>query len=292
MTERETKDSLISEEEFHLLRDLICREFGISLKGDRRLTLHTKISHRLGVLGLPSYRDYYEYIIRDSTREELFALASHITNNETYFFREKSQLDTFSLLLPDIKKNIQLKNKKTLRILSLACSSGEEAYTLNIIIQESGLFAWNWETNIIGIDIDRIALAKARHAYYTKNSFRGINGNAGEFNKDFIRKYFLYREEQYALRNFYMRNIEFRHGNILDCKSFEDLKDIDVIFCRNVIIYMSDTSIEKAVGNIHNSLSDNGYLFVGSSESLINKTGLFVPEYINSTIVYRKNVQN
>ena len=94
------KKDVMSEEEFTLLRDLIHNEFGIWLKGDKRLTLHTKVSHRLSILGLATYRQYYEYLLSDVSKGELYTLASHITNNETYFFREKGQLDMFSELLP------------------------------------------------------------------------------------------------------------------------------------------------------------------------------------------------
>lgn len=281
-----SKKDLMTEEEYSLLRDLINKEFGILLKGDKRLMLHTKVSHRLHILGLRSYRDYYNFIIADSSREELFTLASHITNNETFFFREKAQLDLFADLLTEIKKERQKKNQNILKILSLASSSGEEAYSLNIIIQESGLFAWGWDVKIIGIDIDRIAIKKAREACYTDTSFR-LNGNI-----EFVNKYFVADGNQRILRKPYAKNVEFRHGNIVDYNSFIGLDAVDVIFCRNVLIYMSDDAMEKIILNLYNSLSDTGYLFIGSSESLIQRTDLFVPEYTKGIIVYRKNVKN
>ena len=142
------KKEIMSEEEFGLLRDLIQKEFGILLKGDKRLTLHTKVSHRLNILGLTSYRQYYDYLVSDVSKAELYTFVSHITNNETYFFREKIQLDAFSELLHEIKREKQEKKDNRLRIVSLASSSGEEAYSLNILLQESGLFVWDWDTKI------------------------------------------------------------------------------------------------------------------------------------------------
>jgi len=281
-----TEKNIMTEEEFILLRDLINKEFGLLLKGDKRLTLHTKVSHRLHILGLKSYQNYYDLIVSDPSREELFALASHITNNETYFFREKTQLDVFSEILKDIKRERQKKNQNILKILSLACSSGEEAYTLNILIQESGLFLWDWDIKITGIDIDKNAIKKAQMARYGKNSFR-LNGNI-----DFINKYFLVDGERYALRKMLTRNVEFRHGNLLDSSSFDDINDIDVVFCRNVLIYMNDNALSRIVQNLYNCLSVPGYLFIGAAESLIQKTDLFVPEYNNGIIVYRKNVKD
>ena len=279
------KKDLMSEDEFKLLRDLIHNEFGIFLKGDKRLTLHTKVSHRLSILGLQTYRQYYDYIMADSTKEELYVFVSHITNNETYFFRENTQLGVFSELLQDIKREKQQRNENKLRIVSLASSSGEEAYTLNILVQESGLFVWDWDTKIIGIDVDRNAIEKAKEACYTGNSFRAMNGNT-----TYVNKYFVVEKGRYVLRRSLMKNVEFRLGNIIDRNTFEGLGPIDVIFCRNVLIYMSDEAIIKLAGNFYESLSDTGYLFIGSSESLIQKTNLFVPEYKNGVIVYRKNV--
>jgi len=281
------KKAVMTEEEFGLLRDLMHKEFGILLKGDRRLTLHTKVSHRLSILGLATYRQYYEYILADNSKEELYAFVSHITNNETYFFREKTQLDVFTELLADIKKEKQQNKDNRLRIVSLASSSGEEAYTLNILLQESGLFAWNWDTQILGIDVDKNAIQKAKEASYTDNSFRSMNGNAAAY----IDKYFANEKGRYVLRQSLTKNVEFRLGNILQRSTFEGIGPVDVIFCRNVLIYMSEEAILKLCSNFYDVLSDTGYLFIGSSESLIQKTNLFVPEYQKGIIVYRKNLK-
>ena len=203
-----------------------------------------------------------------------------------YFFREKAQLDLFSEILKDIKRKRQARNEKALRILSLASSSGEEAYSLNIIIQENGLFAWDWNVKIIGMDLNMHAIAKAREASFTKSSFRSLNGDAA-----MVGKYFTVEGDRYILRRSLTKNVEFMQGNILDSGSFEGLGPVDAIFCRNVLIYMSDEAIEKVARNFFHVLSDEGYLFIGASESLIQKTNLFVPEYKSGVIVYRKNVR-
>ncbi len=277
------KKTVMSEEEFSSLRDLIEREFGILLRGDRRLTLHARVSHRLSILGLSTYKEYYDYILADPTREEFFTLASHITNNETYFFRERPQLDAFVEILQDIKREKQGGTQR-IRILSLASSSGEEAYSLNILIQESGLFLWNWEVEIIGIDIDRTAIKKANAAAYTANSFRSLNG---DMNK--VERYFTVADGRYLLKRAYAKNVEFRHANILDSGLYAGLAPVDVIFCRNVLIYMSDPATERLVRNFSSSLTETGYLIIGSAESLIQRTNLFVPEYRGKVIVYRKS---
>lgn len=276
----------MSDEEFALLQSLVSTEFGIVLKGAKRSVLQTRVSQRLGVLRLKTYREYYDFILADPSKEELYLLASHITNNETYFFREQQQFDIFRLLLEELKAAKQKAGKNTLRFLSLASSSGEEAYTMNIVIQESGLFVWDWDIRIIGVDIDREAIEKARKAAYRSNSFRAAEGDTR-----ILKKYFVRDGDRYLLKKHLTKNIDFRHGNLIRKETFEGLEGIDAIFCRNVMIYMSDETIRLIAGHIYAALSDTGYLFVGASESLIQKTDLFYPEHIKGTTVYRKNLK-
>lgn len=286
VTPVDTAKTIMNDEEFALLQELVSKEFGIVLKGAKRSVLQTKVSQRLGVLRLRTFREYHDFILADPSKEELYRLASHITNNETYFFREKQQFDIFRLLLEDIKAEKQKVGKNTLCFLSLACSSGEEAYTMNIMIQESGLFVWDWDIRIIGVDIDRDAIERARKAVYRNNSFR-----AADSDFQIIKKYFVRDSDRYLLKKHLTKNVEFRHGNLIQKKTFEGLSEIDVIFCRNVMIYMSDETIRLIAEHLYSVLSDTGYLFVGASESLIQKTALFYPEHIRGTIVYRKNLK-
>lgn len=278
------KESPMVEEEFGLFRELIGNEFGIEIKGDKRLTFHTKLSHRLTILGLKSYKDYYDLIISDPSQEELYRLISHITNNETYFQREKDRVPVFTSLLSDIKKCKQVKNQKRVNILSAGCSSGEEVYTLNIALMESGLLAWGWEVNFLGVDADKIALRKAEAATYTRNSFRAVGDNEG-----FLEKYFHKKDGSFILKKPYRSNVRFKHTNIMKPGFLSEAGAFDVIFWRNVLIYMSDKAIARAAENLYNHLEEDGYLVIGSSESLLNKTELFVPEHRNGVIVYRKN---
>lgn len=278
------KEPVITEEDFLLFRDLVKEEFGINLKKDRILTFHTKLVHRLFILGFSSYREYYDYIISDSSGKEMFSLISHLANNETYFMREKVQFEVFINILKEIKYRKLKKNDRKIRILSAGCSTGEEVYSINIALIESGLFSWGWDVKIIGIDLSEMALRKAINAVYTMNSFRTANGNEG-----FVKRYFNIRDDKYVLKNVYRKNIEFIHGNIIDASFFRDMTGLDIIFCRNVMIYMTEDAIQKVAYNFYHSLVDEGYLFLGTSESLMQKTDLFIPELWEGVIVYKKN---
>ncbi len=278
------REPVLTDEEFNLFRDLIRKEFGVQLKRDRILTFHTKLVHRLCILGYSTYREYYNYVVSESSKKELFNIATHILNNETYFMREKNQIDVFVSILRDIKYRKTKRNQHEIKILTAGCSTGEEAYTINIAIVESGLFSWGWDVNITGIDISEMAIKRAKNAIYTKNSFRMLDGNEA-----LIRRYFNVEDNRYILRGPYRKNVEFIQGNILDESLFKNMPELDVIFCRNVMIYMTDDSIKKVTQNFYNTIADSGYLFLGTSESLLQKTDLFIPELIEGIIVYRKN---
>jgi chemotaxis protein methyltransferase CheR len=276
------KPRLMNEEEFRKLSELIHNEFGIVVKGDRKLTLHTKLAHRLGLLGVETYTEYIEMVL--GSRGELAALATEVTNNETFFQREKNQFDAFAVFLNEIKSRKVARGEEDVRIISAGCSTGEEAYGLSILLWESALFAWgNWNVTLIGIDVDRKALRRARRAVYTKNSFRLLDEE-----ENFISKYFHHDDGGYRLKMPYKKPVKFRHGNLMDPAAFKGLDGADAVFCRNVFIYMSDEAIARIARNIYSCLDDEGFLFIGSTETLIQKTDLFVPECREGIVVYRK----
>lgn len=279
------KEPVLTDEDFCLFRELIEREFGIFLKEDRGLTFHTRLMHRLFILGFSTYKEYYNYIVSDSSKKELYNLVSHLTNNETYFMRERIQIEVFTnSILKEIKNRRIKEDQKEIRILSAGCSTGEEVYSINISLIETGLFSWGWDVKIIGVDVSENALRKARNGVYSRGSFRMLNDN-----EDFMKR-FQQRDDKYIVRNIFRKNIEFIRGNVLDESLFRDMIDFDVIFCRNVMIYMSDEAIQRVARNFYKCLVDEGFLFIGTSESLLQKTDLFIPELREGVIVYRKNL--
>jgi chemotaxis protein methyltransferase CheR len=274
----------LSEEEFRLLRDLIHERFGIYFDDNQRPSLRSRLTGRLASLGLFSFEDYYHYLRFGPQRaDELQRMVTHLTNNETYFYREMPQLQVFAeTVLRSIKDAKASGADRSLRILSAGCSTGEEAYTLAMIIYDSGQFFWSWDVRVIGMDVDSVALDKARRAVYHHNSFRSLSpavkarhfvpaaGGAAQV-KDSIR-----------------RLVAFRSGNIVDPAGYVGLPLLDVIFCRNVLIYFSDAMILKVVHLFHDALVPGGYLFLGHAESLSRITDLFTPIRFQGAMVYRK----
>jgi len=276
-------DVELSEEEFRLLRDFIHENFGLFFDDGQRSSLRSRLAGRLASLDLLSFEDYYHYLrFGPQKAQELQSMVSHLTNNETYFFREQPQLQVFSEhVLRGLRDRKTAVGERQLRILSAGCSTGEEAYTLAMIVHDSGHFFWNWDVKVVGMDVDAVALEKARRALYFHNSFRAMSpalrerhlvpeGGGGQI-KDSIR-----------------RLVSLQQGNILDAASYQSLKGMDVVFCRNVLIYFSDTGIRKVIQHFYDALVPGGHLFLGHAESLSRITDLFTPVRFPGAMIYRK----
>ncbi len=276
----------LSEEEFRLLRDFIHDRFGICFEDGQRASLRTRLLARLSTLDLLSFEDYYRYLRFGPQREqELRAMVSHITNNETYFFREAAQLKVFaSSVLPGIREHKATSGDRTLRILSAGCSTGEEAHTLAMIVYDSGQFFWNWDVRITGMDIDAQALEKAREGLYFHNAFRGVSPEVRG-------RHFTSEGSGARVKEALRRQVHLRQGNIMDPACYKGLAPLDAILCRNVLIYFSDATILRVVKVFYDVLAPGGYLLLGHAESLSRITSIFAPIRFPGAMVYQKPLQ-
>ena len=276
-------DVPMSEEEFRLLRDLVHEQFGLFFDDTQRGSLRTRLAGRVASLGLASFEDYYHYLrFGPQHVEERARMASHLTNNETYFYRESPQLQVFAeSVLPGLKDRKMARGDRRIQVLSAGCSSGEEAYTLAMILYDSGLFFWSWDARVIGMDLDRNALEKAERGLYHPNSFRSIRPEISD-------KHFVREPGGARVKDAIRRIVTFRQGNIVDPASYDGLAGLDVVFCRNVLIYFSDAMILKVMKILHGVLAPGGYLFLGHAESLSRITDLFTPIRFQGAMVYQK----
>ena len=274
----------LSEEEFRLLRDLIHERFGLYFEDNQRASLRSRLAGRLASLDLMNFEDYYRYLRFGPQRtEELERMVSHLTNNETYFYRESPQLQVFAEhVLRSIKeRKVAGAGQRTLRILSAGCSTGEEAHTLAMLVYDSGQFFWNWDVQVIGLDVDPQALEKARRGLYFHNSFRSLS--PAQLDRHFVRQ-----GAGASVKDAIRRMVTLRHGNLVEPASFDGLAPLDVIFCRNVLIYFSDAMILKVARTFHDLLAPGGYLFLGHAESLSRITDLFTAVRFQGAMVYQK----
>ncbi len=278
-------DAELSEEEFRLLRDFIHEQFGLYFDDSHRASLRSRLTPRLALLGLASFEDYYRYLrFAPDRAEEQERMVSHLTNNETYFFREQPQLNVFaSHVLREVKERKSRSREQRLSILSVGCSTGEEPLTLAMILFDSGQFFWGWDVRVTGLDIDGPALEKAQRGLYHQNSLRAVT-------PPLLDRHFTREAEGVRVRDSIRRAVTFREGNLLEASSYDGLAPLDAIFCRNVLIYFSDASIQRAVSTFHSLLAPGGYLFLGHAESLARVTSAFVPIRFQGAIIYQKAV--
>ncbi len=267
------------EDEFRLIRDLIKGEIGLFFDDGSRFLLERRLSRRLKLHHINDFRDYYRFLLYDRKRdEEMTALVDLLTVNETFFFREQRQLKAFSEeILPEIRETNR--ERKRLRVWSAGCSTGEEPYTVAMLVLEYGLSGW--DVDILGSDINQRVLTAARQGLYRKNSFRVTE-------KHYMDKYFKEDEGTFLISEDVKRLVSFSHLNLLDPFKVRFVGKMDVIFCRNVLIYFDQTARKKVVDNFYDSLVDGGYLLLGHAESLINISTSFALKHLKNDMVYQK----
>jgi len=263
---------------FKDLRDYIYEKSGIYIADSKKYLIENRLSRILQEKKLQSYEDYLKFIKYSSNGNELTRLFDAVTTNETYFFREPQQLAVFAEgVLTKVLE--QKKGMKNIKVWSAACSSGEEPYTLSMILMEKRLLTSKFE--IYASDLSEGVLASAKRAVYNSYSVRNIPG-------PYMNKYFSNNGQSYTLHDSVKNTVKFMKVNLIDNKNMASLRGMDVIFCRNVLIYFDTRSKQKVVSNLYDSLNPGGYLFIGQSESLHNVTRALRPCVINKVIIYQK----
>jgi chemotaxis protein methyltransferase CheR len=266
--------------DWKLLTDLIQSHFGLSFDGMRGEILQSRLRPRLNALHLESLREYYLYLrFHPGREEELGQLASLITNNETYFFRETHQFDILIRhILPRLKPSLR---ERPLKILCGGCSSGEEPYSIVIAFQNAGLelAGISWEIDAHDVDPERIA--RGREAVYDENSLRACNPET-------LRRYFTPSGGRYQLRERYRKGVRFFQTNLATPNGALGWGVFDAIFCRNMLIYFGEPEFGNVIDLFARSLRPGGYLLLGHSESLLDRRTPFVPELLEGAVVYRK----
>jgi len=267
---------------FRLLRDLVHSYCGIYFDDGSKFLVERRLARRLEERQVRTFEEYYHFLRYDRKRdEELAVLVDNLTTNETYFFRESPQLRAFSEeILPELRTT--LADRKSLRIWSAGCSTGEEPYTIAMLLLESGTWWRDWQVEILGSDINQRVLHTARKGVYKKTSHRVST-------PEMMKKYFVEEGKgDYRIIDAVRELVSFSYVNLLDPFKTSLISNMDVIFCRNVIIYFDRDAKKKVVESFHDKLRDNGYLLLGHSESLINISNAFVLRTLKNDMVYQK----
>jgi len=230
-------------------------------------------------LNLNTYSDYYDYIQKLTDRsKEIEALLDVVSTNETYFFRNERQFEALQIqCLPDIVNKKQ--NEKRLRIWSAGCSTGEEPYTIGICISEIMPQFRGWQIEIVATDIAASVLDFAKKGEYSGRRIDKVK-------PELLKKYFIndsQRPEFYTINDEIKKMISFKMLNL-----FKDQypSNLDIIFCRNVMIYFDKEHQKKLLSGFYRSIFKNGYLFLGHSETIHTISDDFVYKKVLDTPIY------
>lgn len=275
-------DTAMTEEEFRLLRDFIYKHCGLNFAEESKYLLEKRLNKRLQHHTLKSFKDYY-YLLRYSPQkdQELTEAIDLLTTNETYFFREDFQLRTFiDEILPELRARKERTNDRRLRIWSAGCSSGEEPYTLAMLLHDHPEVA-DWQIEIVGTDISQRVLQMARKGIYSSSSFRSTDPT-------YKRRFFSEVDGKFKIDDRIKRMVTVSHLNLLDTSRVAMLGMMDVVFCRNVIIYFDQLAKKRVVDSFYQRLRPEGFLLLGHSESLMNLSTSFLLRHFKDDMVYQR----
>ncbi|NBB75375.1 MAG: methyltransferase [Bacteroidetes bacterium] len=270
----------LSQQAFNELRALIYDHTGIYFRDNKQYLLESQVGRRLKALNLTSYESYIELLQNGRRHSELPALVNAITINETFFFRHPKQ---YEAIVNDVLPALITKhNRSRVRIWSAACSTGDEPYTLALLINEMKRRRFSKvQFDIVGTDINTAVLDKARKGTYGSYAVRNTPDR-------FLNKYFRAEGNRYTLRRDVTDRVRFKHLNLTDPSAVRGLRAFDLILCANVLIYFDRDTKQAVISNLYERLRPGGYLFVGTSETLHGVTRALQPVRFNNTIAYQK----
>ena len=274
----------MKDREFRWFADLVRSHCGISFGPETRFLLERRVVRRMRELSITSLPAYQFELRNESRRDgELAELVDEITTNETYFFRERSQLRALvGEILPEALVARRERGGGPVSVWSAGCSSGEEPYSVVILAREAG-FDPERDLRVYASDISRRMMKRARSGTYREASFR-------ETEPALRNKYFEEKDGAWTVSDAVKKSVEFIHMNLLDRSRVALLGAIDVILCRNVMIYFNAETKRELISTFENKLRPGGHLLLGHSESLINVTSGLELRHLRSDLVYRKPV--
>lgn len=281
-----TDEMAMTDAEFRMITDFLRSTCGLHFGPESRYLLERRLARRCAELGLRSFTSYHYALRNDASGEgELAWAIDHLTTNETYFLRERRQLEA---LIREIVPSLQARRGGAeagpISIWSAGCSSGEEPYSIVLMALEAGLSPGR-DLRVYASDISRQMLQKARRGIYREGSFRQTD----PWLRD---KYFVAKDGSLRISDEIKKHVHFAHLNLLDESRTALLGSLDVILCRNVIIYFDLETKRRVVRTFHRKLRPGGYLLLGHSESLINLSTDFELKHLTHDMVYRRPAEN
>ncbi|MBE6033240.1 CheR family methyltransferase [Aminipila sp.] len=264
----------ISQKDFIRLTEFIIKNYGINLKA-KKVLIEGRLSNYLTAEGYGSFTEYVDHIVSTKNNSDIEMMLNKLTTNHTFFMREENHFTFFNdTILPYLEST---KTNHSISIWSAGCSSGEEPYTLSIIMKE--YFKSNaitWDTRLLATDISQNALNKASKGFYAEDSLKALP-------EIWKRSYFTQKDGGYQVTDQLRKNVIFRTFNLMEPIQFKT--KFDVIFCRNVMIYFDKPTKAALIQRYYNALNPGGYLLIGHSETIDREESEF--QYIMPA-TYRK----
>lgn len=282
MTEATPKPAL-SDAEFRLFASLLRDRAGLHFDESNRFIVERRIARRIEETDSGSFASYlYQLRNGEGAEEELANLIDHLTTHETYFFRERSPLEALVReIIPELRGRAE-GARRPVQIWSAGCASGEEPYSVVILGLEAGLSPGR-DFQVVASDISRSVLARARTGLYRDSSFRDADESLRQ-------RYFSRKDGVSKISDEIRRHVDFMHLNLVDEAKLALLGTMDVILCRNVIIYFDLATKRRVMKSFHDKLRPGGCLLLGHSESLANVTTAFELKHLKRDLVYRRPV--
>jgi chemotaxis protein methyltransferase CheR len=270
---------VLSETEFKLFRDLIYEECGFNFGEEKRTFLESRLRRRMDELGIRSGYEYYQIVKHSPSKvQELPALLDTLMICETSFFRNQTQFELLrSTVLPELIARKTRTSSKMIRVWSAGCSTGQEPYSTVMCIKEALTDADSWTVRVFASDLSFTALERAQSGVYRADQLKGVEAR-------YLDKYFTNENGQYVVTNDVKRHVIFDYHNL---KNDNGLRGLDIIFCRNVLIYFDAEEQRRLITRFTNCLVPQGFLFLGHAESLQGLSPRFTMLHRNKGIAYR-----
>ncbi len=263
----------VTQNDFDRMFRFIYDRFGINLTGKKHL-IEGRLAAVPDEMGFKTFTEYVDYITTTRNQEDIDKLLNRITTNTTYFMRESSHFDYFAKeVLPHLERTAK---NRSLAVWCAACSTGEEAYTLAIIMMDYFRNKPGWDIRLLASDISQRALSKAMQGVYEPDK---ISDLPAEWKKRYMKKR---PDGKVEFTEDVKKNVIFRTFNLMDQIQFKST--FDVIFCRNVMIYFDAQTTDAVVRRFYGATNPGGFLFVGHSETLDRNS----PYKYMSPSIYRK----
>jgi len=269
--------------EFDAFRQYLRQVCGLNLPDDRLPRVSEIVCARMETLGLTRFQDYYCLLTSSKHGQDEFdAIATLVTTGETYFFRNADHWRALQdCVLPWILERNEAAPPRRIRLWSAGCSTGEEAYTMAMVLSNNRQTRRGVPCEIVGTDINPAAINAARRALYTEHAFRGV--------RPAIRQQYFESagEGCYRPRDEIRSMVRFQVLNLLDTTDTPQLRDFDIVFCRNVLIYFDNAGKNTVIQCFHNRMRPGGFLFLGHAESIPSSSFGFANVHVSDTFLYK-----